>query len=79
MANYRIREIAAKERFSDEMTYGAMNKVVKRSQIEEALSEFGAINLIQEAIPEFQLVIPEQHDKLYKRLLRDEFWPDRAV
>ena len=23
------------------------------------------------AIPEFQLVIPEQHDKLYKRLLSD--------
>ena len=41
MANYRIREIGAKERFSDEMTYGAMNKVVKRSQVEEALSECG--------------------------------------
>jgi Insertion element 4 transposase N-terminal/Transposase DDE domain len=41
MANYRIREIATEERFSDEMTFGAMNKVVKRSQIEEALSECG--------------------------------------
>ena len=27
--------------------------------------------MIQESLPEFQLVIPEQHDQLYKRLLSD--------
>ena len=41
MASYRIGENAPEGRFSDEMTFGAMNKVVKRSQIEEALSECG--------------------------------------
>ena len=41
MANYRIREIEMNRRFSDELTLGAMNKIVSREQIEAILAESG--------------------------------------
>ncbi len=41
MANYRIREIEMKGEFSDEVTLGAMDKVVSRTQIMAILTRCG--------------------------------------
>ncbi len=41
MANYRIREIEMKGEFSDEVTLGAMDKVVSRNQITAILTKCG--------------------------------------
>ena len=41
MANYRIREIEMKGEFSDEVTLGAMDKVVSRTQIMAILTGCG--------------------------------------
>ena len=37
----------------------------------DRISFVGAINLIQEALPEFQMILPALHDQLYTRLLTD--------
>ena len=37
----------------------------------DRISFVGALRIIQEAIPEFQMVEKEQKEQLYKRLLRD--------